>query len=117
MSQLATPHPLLTSGLFDRQTRPPTPAVPPNGGRNTSADNDDDRFITATEYATLMKVSRSAFFRAKSQRLLPKETLVGQRSVRWLLSEVVCWMRNGAPNQDRWEEVRGHFGFGLSSSK
>lgn len=116
MSQLAFP-PLspLSPTVADRQ-RPGLPVDPP-ARTAPSGGAADDRFITATEFAELIDVSRSTFFRGRSQRLFPKETRVGRRSVRWLLSEVLCWMRNGAPNQVRWEELRGHFGFGLEGGK
>lgn len=116
MSQLAFPHPSPLSATLGNRQRPGLPVDPP-GRTAPSGGTADDRFITATQFAELLEVSRSTFFRGRSQRLFPKETRVGQRSVRWLLSEVLCWMRNGAPNQDRWEEIRGLFGFGLEGGK
>lgn len=116
MSQLAFTHPSPISTTLENRPRPSLPVDPP-GRTAPAAVGADDRFITATEFAKLLVVSRAGFFRARKARMLPKAICVGERSVRWLLSEVLCWMRNGAPNQDRWEEIRGLFGFGAEGGK
>lgn len=96
-------------------TAPPKPPSPLDLG--FSDGQFDDGFIDARQFAKLLNIRRASFYRAKSKRLLPRETRLGQRCVRWLLSEVQCWMRFGCPEQDRWDQMRGSFGFGPESGK
>ncbi len=69
-----------------------------------------DETIGPDEFAKLLKISRAKFYRMKSQGKLPKHLQLG-RLCRWLMAEVLAWLRAGIPPRDRWEEIKADWGF------
>lgn len=65
----------------------------------------------------MLKISRAAFYRAKAAGKLPRSGKITGRLIRWLLSEVIAWLRAGMPDQAAWLEIRGTFGFGNQGAK
>lgn len=92
--------------------KPPGTVALGSGGEAWGGWWPEGEFIKAIEFAVRLGVSRASLYRAKAAGLLPRETRLGARSVRWYGPEIDSWMRCGCPPQDRWEQMREHFGFG-----
>ena len=56
--------------------------------------------------ATLIGVSVRKFHEMNSSGLIPAPVELGDRCPRWLKSELLAWMRHGAPSRARWVLMR-----------
>lgn len=61
--------------------------------------------LAAEEVAEALGISRAHVFRLASSGRLPRSFRLG-RAVRWDKAELQAWVAAGAPNRDRWEEMR-----------
>lgn len=61
--------------------------------------------VSARQLATRMGVSLRHIRRADSAGLIPRPVHIG-RSVRWPLEEINGWLKAGAPDRRRWEQIR-----------
>ena len=61
---------------------------------------------SAQQLAHRLGVSLRHVRRMDSAGLLPKPVRLG-RSVRWPVDEVQTWLKAGAPNRRRWEQIKG----------
>jgi len=61
--------------------------------------------FSATELADRLGVSLRHVRRMDAAQLLPKPIRLG-RSVRWPVDEMGAWLKAGAPDRRRWEQLR-----------
>ncbi len=61
--------------------------------------------LSAEELAERLGVSLRHIRQMDSTQLLPKPIRLG-RSVRWSVDEISAWMKAGAPDRRRWEQLR-----------
>jgi predicted DNA-binding transcriptional regulator AlpA len=70
----------------------------------------DTTMIGPNEFRELLKISRAQFYRLKASGRLPAPVRFG-RLCRWLLAEVLAWLRAEAPPRERWDDIKGDWGF------
>ncbi len=61
--------------------------------------------LGATETADLLSISRTSFYRLRSQGLLPLPVRLGRRCL-WRVEEVQHWVKEGCPPVDKWEALK-----------
>jgi predicted DNA-binding transcriptional regulator AlpA len=57
------------------------------------------------EMLTLLKMSKSAFYRDLALGLVPEGFRIG-KSRRWMRSEIMAWLEAGAPPAAKWEQMQ-----------
>lgn len=65
--------------------------------------------LSAQQLADRLGVSLRHVRRMDSAQLLPRPVRLG-RSVRWPVDEVHAWMKAGAPDRRRWDQLRDRQG-------
>jgi len=59
----------------------------------------EDRYITTSELMKLLNLPRSTLYFYIKEAIIPAPHKIG-RSNRWLLSEIMEWMKNPTPQQN-----------------
>ena len=62
--------------------------------------------LTAERAAALVGVSVSKFYAMNLSGQIPAPVELGDRCPRWLRSELLLWLRHGAPSRARWALIR-----------
>ena len=61
--------------------------------------------LSASQLANQLGVSLRHIRRMDSAQMLPRPIRLG-RSIRWPVEEVHNWLKNGAPDRRRWEQIK-----------
>jgi len=64
-----------------------------NYQRGTDMQNEPIRLITLREVIALTSLSRASIYNYISKDMFPRQISVGERSVRWIESEIQEWIR------------------------
>jgi len=63
--------------------------------------------LDATDAARLLGVSRAAFYQLDNCGQIPSGITIGTGSIRrWLRSELLAWLKCGAPSRAQWQHQR-----------
>ena len=62
--------------------------------------------LTAERAAAFVGVSVSKFYAMNLSGQIPAAVELGDRCPRWLRSELLLWLRHGAPSRARWALMR-----------
>lgn len=68
-----------------------------NYQRGTDMQNEPIRLITLREVIALTSLSRASIYNYISKDMFPRQISVGERSVRWIESEIQEWIRQNNP--------------------
>jgi predicted DNA-binding transcriptional regulator AlpA len=111
------PPPVTRDGMLPPDKPPTRGDVPSGSGGSDWKPVPPDRLVDTQEFASILGISRAAFFRAKAVGKLPEPSKLTDRLIRWPLSEVLAWIRWGMPPGDDWDGIRGDLGFGPRGGK
>jgi predicted DNA-binding transcriptional regulator AlpA len=83
------------------------PQIDANAAGSTATPSDSNKLaVDAKSAAAFCNLSRAQWWKLNSAGKVPKPIYLGSKSPRWVVEELRAWLAAGAPDRQRWQQMR-----------